>query len=167
MSFQQVSDLAQIVASIGVIVSLIFVGLQIRHNTGALQRNEHNATMAQWTVIRMAIAKDRDIAELMTAGIHGERSMDAADQLRLEQMLQEYAWASFHIWDRTQRGVFPKGTFEATAGAFLCGLLTTPRGKTWWRSAKHIGFPPRFVSDVDGILAKPNPAMQKSPGADC
>jgi hypothetical protein len=88
MSFQQVSDLAQIIASIGVIVSLIFVGLQIRHNTGALQRNEHNATMAQWTVIRMAIAKDRDIAELMTAGIHGERSMDAADQLRLEQMLQ-------------------------------------------------------------------------------
>ena len=153
MSFQQVSDLAQIIASIGVIVSLIFVGLQIRHNTGALQRNEHNATMAQWTVIRMAIAKDRDIAELMTAGIHGERSMDAADQLRLEQMLQEYAWASFHIWDRTQRGVFPKGTFEATAGAFLGTLLRTPGGESWWGKAKHIGFHPGFVSDVDAVLA--------------
>ena len=57
MSFQQLADLAQIVASIGVIVSLIFVGLQIKHNTGALQRNEHNSTMAQWTVIRMAVAK--------------------------------------------------------------------------------------------------------------
>src|SRR5438094_10085437 len=99
MSFEQISYLAQIVASIGVIVSLIFVGLQIRHNTGALQRNEHNATMAQWTVIRMAIAKDRDIAELMTAGLHGERSMDAADPLRLEQMLEEYAGASSLIWD--------------------------------------------------------------------
>jgi hypothetical protein len=147
MSFQQLSDLAQIVASIGVIVSLIFVGLQIRHNTGALQRNEHNATMAQWTVIRMAIAKDRDIAELMTAGIHGERSMDAADQLRLEQMLAEYAWASFHIWDRTQRGVFPKGTFEATAGAMICDLLLTARGEAWWHSAKHVGFIPGFVAE--------------------
>ena len=154
MSFQQVSDLAQIIASIGVIVSLIFVGLQIRHNTGALQRNEHNATMAQWTVIRMAIAKDRDIAELMTAGIHGERSMDAADQLRLEQILQEYAWASFHIWDRTQRGVFPKGTFEATAGVMMCDLLRTPRGEAWWCSAKHVGFIPGFVADVDALLAK-------------
>jgi len=154
MSFQQVSDLAQIIASIGVIVSLIFVGLQIRHNTGALQRNEHNATMAQWTVIRMAIAKDRDIAELMTAGIQGERSMDAADQLRLEQMLQEYAWASFHIWDRTQRGVFPKGTFEATAGVMMCDLLRTARGEAWWCSAKHVGFIPGFVADVDALLAK-------------
>jgi hypothetical protein len=52
MSFEQLSYLAQIVASVGVIASLIFVGLQIKHNTGALQRNEHNSTMAQWTVRR-------------------------------------------------------------------------------------------------------------------
>jgi len=154
MSFQQLADLAQIVASIGVIVSLIFVGLQIRHNTGALQRNEHNSTMTQWSVIRMAIARDRDLAELMTAGLHGERALDAANQLRLEQMLAEYAWASFHIWDRTQRRVFPKGTFELTAGPLLCSLLRTTRGEAWWRSAKHVGFIPRFVLDVDALLAK-------------
>ena len=130
MSFEQISYLAQIVASVGVIVSLIFVGLQIRQNTGVLQRNEHNSTMAQWTVIRMAIARNRDIAELMTAGLHGERAIDAADQLRLEQMLAEQAWAAFHIWDRTRRGIFPKGTFEATGGALLCGLLKTAGGGT-------------------------------------
>src|SRR5947208_11537356 len=128
MSFEQISYLAQIVASVGVVVSLIFVGRQIRQNTGALQRNEHNSTMAQWTVIRMAIAKHRDIAELMTAGLQGERAMDAADQLRLEQMLQENAWASFHIWERTQRGIYPKGTFEETGGALLTALLRTRAG---------------------------------------
>src|ERR1043166_4443246 len=149
MSFEQISYLAQIVASIGVIVSLIFVGLQIKQNTRALQRDEHNSTMEQWTVIRQAIAQNRDIAELMTAGLQGERALDAADQLRLEQMLQENAWAAFHIWDRTQRGIFPKGTFEATAGALLGILLRTPGGESWWRKAKHIGFAPGFVSDVD------------------
>jgi hypothetical protein len=154
MSFEQISYLAQIVASVAVVVSLIFVGLQIKQNTGVLQRNEHNSTMAQWTVIRMAIAKHRDIAELMTAGLRGEGVLDAADQLRLEQMLQENAWASFHIWERTQRGIFPKGTFELTAGALLSGLLRTERGEAWWRSAKHIGFIPGFVADVDAVLAK-------------
>src|SRR6266436_7465344 len=136
MTLEQLSYLAQMVASVGVIVSLIFVGLQIRQNTGALQWNEHNSTMAQWTVIRMAIAKHRDIAELMTAGLRGEGAIDAADQLRLEQMLAEHAWAAFHIWDRTQRGVFSKGTFEMTCGPLLCGLLRTVRGAAWWRSAK-------------------------------
>ena len=154
MSFEQLSYLAQMVASVGVIVSLIFVGLQIRQNTGALQRNEHNSTMAQWTVIRMAIAKHRDIAELMTAGLHGESALDPADQLRLEQMLQENAWASFHIWERTQRGIFPKGTFELTAGVLLSGLLKTERGAAWWSTAKHFGFIPAYVKDVDAVLAK-------------
>jgi hypothetical protein len=154
MSFEQLSYLAQIVASAAVIVSLIFVALQIKHNTGALQRNEHNSTMAQWTVIRMAIARNRDIAELMTTGLHGESAIDAADQLRLEQMLAEYGWASFHIWERTQRGIFPKGTFELTAGPLLSGLLRTVRGGAWWRSAKHTGFMPAFVADVDAVLAK-------------
>jgi hypothetical protein len=152
MSFEQISYLAQIVASVAVVLSLMFVALQIKQNTGALQLNEHNSTMAQWTVIRMAIAGNRDIAELMTEGLRGERALDAADQLRLEQMLQEYAWASFHIWDRTQRGVFPKGTFEATAGQLLSEVLSTARGGTWWHSAKHIGFIPEFVRDVDAVL---------------
>jgi hypothetical protein len=158
MSFEQLSYLAQMVASIGVIVSLIFVGLQIRQNTGALQRNEHNSTMEQWTVVRMAIAKNRDIAELMTAGLHGERAVDAADQLRLENMLAENVWASFHIWERTQRGIFPKGTFELTTGPHLSGLLRTKRGKAWRRGAKHTGFIPGFVADVDAVLAKDNGA---------
>jgi len=154
MSLEQLSYLAQIVGSAGVIVSLLFVGSQIKQNTRALERNEHNSTMTQWTVIRQAIATDRDIAELMTAGLSGERKLDAADQLRLGQMLQECAWASFHIWDRTQRGVFPKGTFEATAGVYLSDLLRTAGGRAWWDSAKHRGFYPPFVGDVDALLAK-------------
>jgi hypothetical protein len=152
MSLEQISVIAQIAASVGVVVSLIFVGYQIKQNTNALQRNEHNSTMAQWTVIRQAIATNRDLAELMTTGLKAESAIDAADQLRLEQFLAEYAWASFHIWDRTQRGVFPKGTFEQTGGALLCLVLKTPRGGAWWQSAKNVGFIPQFVADVDAML---------------
>jgi hypothetical protein len=58
--------------------------------------------------------------------LHGEPPLDGADQLRLEQMLAENLRASFHIWERTQRGIFPKGTFELTAGPHLSGLLRPP-----------------------------------------
>jgi len=154
MSLEQFAYLAQIVASFGVVLSLIFVGFQIRQSTAALERNEHNSTMEQWTVIRMAIAKNRDVAELITVGLDGARPLDAADQLRLEQMLQENAWAAFHVWDRTQRGVFPKGTFELTSGALLRIILKTPFGDAWWKRAKTVGFIPGYVTDVDAMLAE-------------
>ena len=153
MSLEQLSYVAQIAGTLGVIASLLFVGLQVKQNTAALYRGEHNSTMAQWTVIRMAVAQSRDMAELMTSGLSGARDLDAADQLRLEQFLQEHAWASFHVWDRTQSGVFPKGTFELTSGLLLRNVLSTKRGAVWWSGAKTIGFIPAFVADVDVILA--------------
>ena len=157
MTLEQWSYAAQIVGTVGVILSLVFVGFQIRQNTKTLQRSEHNSTMAQWTVIRMAIAQNRDIAELMSAGLAGKNTLDAADQLRLEQMLAENAWAAFHIWDRTQRGVFPPGTFEATGGLLFADLLRTKRGGAWWQEAKGGQFVPEFVADVDAMLAAPIP----------
>jgi hypothetical protein len=156
MPLEQLSYVAQIIGILGVILSLIFVGLQIRQNTAALQRNEHNSTMAQWSVIRMAIAENREIGVLMTSGLKGEQALDTADQLRLEQLLAEYVWAAFHIWDRAQRGVFPKGTFELTGGSLLCEVLNSTLGGAWWRGAKSAGFVPEYVADVDALLASRN-----------
>ncbi len=47
MSLEAVFYVSQIVAGVAVTLSLVFVGLQVRQNTAALYRNEHNTTMAQ------------------------------------------------------------------------------------------------------------------------
>jgi hypothetical protein len=49
MSLEHAFFLSQIIASIAVVASLIFVGHQVRENTLAIQRNEHNSTMEQWS----------------------------------------------------------------------------------------------------------------------
>lgn len=41
-----------------------------------------------------------------------------------------------------------------TAGLLLSELLKTERGGAWWNKAKHIGFIPAYVADVDAVLAK-------------
>jgi hypothetical protein len=153
-SLEQLAQFAQIVGTLGAIVSLLFVAWQIRHNTRALERNEHNATMAEWTAIRQMIVTNRDVADLMSAGLSGERELNAADQMRLEHMLQECLFASFHIWEKTKRGIFPKGTFEATAGTYMCKLLQTLRGIVWWQREKTAGYSPSFVADLDAILSR-------------
>ena len=157
MTLEAVFYVSQIVAGIAVTLSLIFVGLQVRQNTAALYRDEHNSTMAQWTVIRMAMVQNREVAELMTAGLHGKSELDDADQLRLEQFLHEQTWACFHVWDRTQHGVFPKGTFESTQGPLLRPLLTSKRGSAWWKKVRSESFFPAYVADVDALLARSIP----------
>ena len=44
------------------------------------------------------------------------------------------AWPSFAAEPSPMdalRGVFPQGTFEATAGVMMCDLLRTVGGRTW------------------------------------
>jgi uncharacterized protein YoxC len=57
MNWDAIVAISQLIAALGVILSLVFVGLQIKQNTRALQRTQHNSTMEQWTVIRQAVAK--------------------------------------------------------------------------------------------------------------
>jgi hypothetical protein len=154
MTLDQLAQLSGIVGSAGIVLSMVFVGLQIRQQTAALHRTEHNSTMQQWTVIRMAIAKHRDIAELMTAGLHGERSLDAADQLRFDMLLNEQLWAAFHIWDREQRGIFPRGTFELTGAPLVLSLIEAPAGASWWRRSKNQAFLPPYVAVIDRLLER-------------
>ena len=141
MNWNAIVAISQLIAAVGVILSLVFVGLQIKQNTRALQRTEHNSTMEQWTVIRQAIAQNRDIAELMTTGLRGESDLDAADHLRLDQMLQENGWAAFHIWT------------EPNAASFRKGLSKRRRGRFWAnyserRVARLGGAPPNISASI-------------------
>lgn len=153
MSLQDFTNLAEIVASVVVIVSLIFVGYQVKQNTNQLQRNEHNSTMAQWSTIRMALVANRDVAEIWRRGLHGERELDATDQFRLESLLAEQLWAAYHVWERTRRGILTEGNFQEAVAPLTPAWLSTPRGAPWWSTAKR-NYPPLFVADVDAALTK-------------
>ena len=153
MSLQDFTNLAEIVASVGVIISLIFVGYQMRQNTSQLARNEHNSTMAQWSTIRMAIVENRDVAEIFGTGLQGECELDVTDQFRLESLLAEQLWAAYHVWERTKRGLLKEGRFEEAVAPLVPSWLSTPRGAPWWNAAKR-NFPPLFVADVDAALIK-------------
>jgi hypothetical protein len=86
---QDLSNASQVVGAIAVVASLIYVGFQLRQNTRQLQREENNATQAQWQTIRLTLAGDQDVAQLWVAGLNGE-ALDAVQRLRFESLLSEH-----------------------------------------------------------------------------
>lgn len=68
-TLETASHLSQIIASIAVFISLIYVGLQLSQNTAQLRRAENNATLTQFQAIRLSIIQNRDVAELLATGL--------------------------------------------------------------------------------------------------
>ena len=158
MSLQDFTNIFEIFASVGVIVSLVFVGYQMRQNTNQLERSENNSTMAEWSAIRMTLVNNRDVARLWSEGLHDDSEMDKTDRLRLESLLSEQLWASYHIWERTSRGILKEGTFKHSVAPLIPDWLATPRGAPWWEAAKK-SYPPLFVADVDAAMAGPGKSI--------
>lgn len=150
--FEFASHLSQIVATIAVIVSLVYVGLQLSQNTAQLRRAENNATLTQFQAIRLSIYQNRDVAELLAGGLYGDQPLDPADELRMEAFLSEFTWSTFHIWDRARSGFLEKEEFTRGGAPNLARLLCTPRGAAWWQQVKG-QFAAGFGQEVDVAIA--------------
>ncbi|WP_412061290.1 hypothetical protein [Rubrivirga sp. IMCC45206] len=146
------ADLAQIAGTVAVLVSLVYVGVQLRQATDQLERQESNATQSQWQAIRLLIAGDRDAARVWTEGLAGD-SLDAVDAARFDRLLEEHAWATVHIWDRTRRGLFEAANFQRSAAPPLARWLCTPGGGPWW-TARRDRYPAGFVEAMGTAMGR-------------
>lgn len=142
--------IAQMVSAVAVVVSLIFVGVQLREANVVAIRDESNATMTQWSAFRTSIYEGRDAAEVFAAGMSGSRALDEADQLRFLYIMREHGWATFQVWDRTQKGLFPKWNFDVGAANDFLKVICTPGGAQAWASIKG-ELPPPYVADMDRL----------------
>jgi hypothetical protein len=154
MSLEQASYVAQIVGGAAVVASLVYVGFELRQNTAQLLRNEANAALGQNSAFRLAIATDRDVAQVWIQGLTGATPLAPADRLRFDFLLAEQLWISFHLWDRSRLGLSDKTQWSRGPVRGLAEILSTRGGGEWWARFKD-RYPPAYASAIDHGLAAP------------
>ena len=156
------SLIAEIIAAAAVVVSLIFVGAQLRHANRIAVRDEANATMQQWSDIRRSIYQDGATATVFAQGMADPGALSPSDQLRFRFMLREYAWATWHVWDRIEHGLIPESHWEKGAGRDLLLILCQPGSSSFWRDIRK-ELPPGFPEAVEKLV----PGYNRSEAAEC
>ena len=82
MTLEQLAGLGEIIAALGVVISLIYVARQIRQNTDAVQANtEQWWAQAGWSRLG-PVSTDRELAEWWLAGAEQFESLDEIDKQR-------------------------------------------------------------------------------------
>ena len=69
MNWEAVGAIREIVGAMAVIASLVFVGIQLRHNTGALRMSSTNDVRNALIDNLVKLARDENLAQLMFKGI--------------------------------------------------------------------------------------------------
>lgn len=150
MTLSDLASIGSFASGAAVVITLVFLAIQLRRNTAAVMRAEANATQAAASAFRLAIVTSRDVAGLVSVGLSDDSELDAVDELRLNQLFNEVVWFSQHVWDRERQGFFIEGEWERST-KIITDLLISRRGAQWWDRNKP-DFPPGFVAKVDKAL---------------
>lgn len=145
MSKYELSDIAQVLAILGVIISLAFVGLEINQNTSLARNQAYLEYVESLKDLTLEIATDDALPGLIARLVEGEMEEDfsAEDNVRIP-LFQN---ATVRVWEGLYRswsaGYLPQ---EAVANIGGGTLLNNDyfRQKSW--PAIKVHFSPDFVT---------------------
>lgn len=153
MNWDAISAISETIASIAVVVSLIYLAIQVKHSN----KLSHSQTrtelrhMAQTEVYKLI-----DFPEINQSFFKEDLSEE--ESIRLHNWLITALRFREFIWRQHQLGLLDPPTFRNYSIA-LTQILGADRNREWWDRFKPVGgFDPAFVDFVDNLL-KDNPRV--------
>ena len=150
MTLEDLGNIGEFVAAIGVIVSLLYVAVQLRQNTRqiaegnrAMRLTEMQATAQAFSHFREMVVPNPEVSELLQRGGEQPETLGPADLMRFSLMMQELFFSCQALYQRCEEGLMPRRSWEGTA-RMLAGLLGNPGIAEWWQRDQGL-FDPRFV----------------------
>lgn len=144
------ANLAEIIGAFAVVVSLIYVGIQVNDSTAAVRAasaNDANVSLQSWY---LEIGSDQQTSELFYNAITSEEPLSNQEEFQFLMMLHGAFLAFQNSYLLAEEGTIDHELREAITAAIL-GVKSLPGMSRYWRQRKsylHSG----FAEYVDKLL---------------
>lgn len=148
MNWDAIGAVGETLGAVAVLVTLIFLIVQLRQNTKAIEAESARANFEQGTTWMYKIIQDPKLAELYREGL-ADSLDNQDDRVRFHLLMQALfnQWAMAFIY-RSERIV---GVSEADVSR----VLSTPGGQRYWKRARELDLhAPEFKAYVERILER-------------
>jgi hypothetical protein len=103
MNWEAISAVGQLVGALAVLVTLIYLAVQIRQNTAAVATATYESTMTGFNDINVVVASHPPLASLLDRGCQSPESLQAQEIVQFNFLLRCYAnqwWKLFKLYER-------------------------------------------------------------------
>ena len=143
----------EFIGLIGVISSLVFVGVEIRQNTAAIKGATHQTVSEQINELTLTIASDERLSKIvssMYSGSKGREDMTPEDQLSLDFLLLTGFRRVENIFLQYEDGILDKRAFERIG----MDSYKTKFALQTWEMFKN-GFDEKFILFFEELRDEP------------
>jgi hypothetical protein len=146
MNFSKLVDISEIIASLAILITLVYLALQTQQNTAAVQADARQSIIATDVQLLFKLMENPDIT------INWWKE----DLTEEEKVSAFYFYIVFirtreHQWSRYQNGILDEPTWNTylkTVGI----ILSYSRARSWWEQDKNNQFDANFIADIDDFL---------------
>jgi hypothetical protein len=154
MTLADMANLSQVIGAIGVVASLIFVGIQIRQNTAATRAASHNAVSDSLNEFNRMMAESADVSQLWLAGMGDRGALTDIERFRFDAAARAYMHVCETMYVQSTLGAGDKSILLAEEEGIRT-LLAGPGFRAWWAENPY-----GFCAEFRRYVASLEPAPQ-------
>ena len=152
MTLSDLANLAEIVGGVAVVISLVYLAVQVRQNTHSVRSATLQANTALWNSIISSLA-DPGAVQAYAAGLTGDKDISPVTytQFFLHCRRIFVAFEDQHFQFR--QGILDEDTYRGYERSISRQFLAFPGFRIWWEQSKDV-FSPRFVEYLDDLISR-------------
>lgn len=166
MDWSAVGAVGEVLGALAVVVSLVYVGAQVRLNTAAIRAETAREVVASIRAVNTAIASDPELNRIFMTYVEDPDALPFHEQARALHVLFNF----FRAFEDAHHQ-FATGNLEpdiwAGWGRMLSDYMGAPGLRRYWHDRRDI-FSADFAAYVDGLGTDPGrlrPATKPAPAA--
>ena len=152
MNWTAISAIAELLGSLGVIVSLIYVSVQIRQNSRVTGTSNYQQIMEYQNISIASIIDNPEAANIYNRGLESFSNLTDDEKTRFHMLMTPIITGSQMNFQLHNRKLMDDELFEGQTTSFL-KMFDSPGVREWWHSNK-MWFHKDFVTYLDSFLHK-------------
>ena len=161
MDLQTLANVGEFLGGLGVIVSLIYLAVQIRGNTSSQQSETYARSLERMASMQAYMSKDHAFTKMFNEGLIDPSQLTITQKIQFSWVLTEmFGNIEFMFFQSEQRNI-PAELWDRWEET-MKWWLTFPGVVAWWKG-KPTPFTPAFMSCVEECIAQGY--QPESPGA--
>jgi len=158
MTIIELGALGEFVGSMAVLVTLVYLAVQVHQTKRAVQSASLQTGIATMTQNSQTVFADRKLSEVVVKGFFDD-DLDSTDWFRFGLCMT----SMFHVFQQyfldSEKGLGDLRTWAGEERA-MRDLLSQPGVARWWREMPGLPFSDEFTSHVDAIISSANETEQ-------
>ncbi len=136
MNIGELANYAEVVGGGAVIISLIYVAIQIRQNTAVVRTSNYADLSFKVSEFNQLIAENGELAEIYTRGTASYKELSEIEQIRFNMTISRLMQAVQAMFHLRQRGYIDSKLAQTNFDSVAL-FLAAPGLQEWWQDNKQ------------------------------